>query len=846
MPNRTDIIVIERPDKCGTVWIAFSEYQWHPGTFDNYKKDAALRQKRMQFIRPADWIAFGSDESGHAVKASASAIERILEYNPGFDVERLQPKKPYEVTTDDNGGFDEATMNAVYTRYPIHVRQRTPIQASKQLLQVMADAGANPQGNPRPPMVLALWDGIGNVHELTGFRNDAGGMLTNYMAENAVQIDAIGCLIAAEKAVRAGAVESKSKMRSSLRAGWEAFLSSAGSGGLDGIPAQPIHTTPEENAAAERRIAEAGVISKEEAQKLGDAAWPKYEKEINRSARNTFQMRYDILQQLTLGLQADRAADVGAWLEAPVFLAALNDYNDDDICDGKAFEGVIAEAFLGLPSEATGAAIVSKYFNNMDPTDSNSLLWRAFALNQATAKIELKQLLSTAIAHRADSINGAEEKFALATATIQMAVDNMKSFVKAVKQAAERDALTERITLPERLAGKSGVDRLIIIMGNSMIKWFGFGVVGAKVGNYVLQAASILRIGVTPADTVGLVKDAMKYDPTIKDRFDTYYKPLRARGIGADKAYFTALAQVQSEEKAIDLIKQKELHLTYTNQKEKANFSIKITGLIAIFQIASLICSVAKSDKTGDDYALIVINGLATASVLLQVPSDSLKANFGNSTKFAILNIKAMSGFFGAASAIISLGIDLGKRATDTKANPAAGLVFIIKIGFTAWTTAATIITAFCYAAPYLASIVKPERIAFLARANMTMALASAEAVTAKTLAGSAGKALTDVEKKDAIARAGKSAARIAVAQLGVQIVSVEGAELLVVRLALFAAGWEIVAAITIVEFVYKYLKNNDLQKWIIECPFGTSPKNPKDNIKISRDSFEKSLATSR
>lgn len=842
-PNRSDIIVIERPEKCGTVWVAFSEFQWHAGTFDNYKNDTALRGKRMQSIHPADWISFGSDASGHAIRASTGAIERVLEYNPGFDANRLQPQNPYKISTDDRGGFDENGVSAVYTRYPLQIRQMTPLEASKQLLQVMTDAGQNPQGAPRPPMVLALWDGVGNVHELNGFRNDAAGMLTHYMAENATQIDAIGCISAAENAVRAGAVESKSQLRSSLRAGWEAFLSSGG-GSMDGIPVAPPPTTPEEDAATEKRIADAGVISPSEAKKLGDAAWPKYEKEIDRTKMNAFETHYKLLQTMTINLQSDRAADVGEWLKAPVFLATLNDYRDNDICDGRAFEGVIAEAFLGMPSEATGAAIVSAYFNNMDPTDDNSLLWRAFALNQGPAKIELKDLLSTAKASKTDSLDPELEKLAPAVTKIKTAVDKMTSFVKAVKDAAERDALKERITLPERLTGAIGIDRLAVTLGPDIIKFSGAGFAGATVGGYILQAASVLRIGVTSADTVGLIKDAMKYDATILDRFNKVYKPMRARGIPAKTAYFTALATVQSDENYADLVKQKELHLTYSSDGEKARFAIKMAGLMAIFQVISLLCATAKADKTGEDYAMIVTSSLATISVLLQVPTDAMKARFGDAVKYSISNMKAVSGFLGGISAAVSLALDISRMNNDTTNNPAAGVIFGAKLFLTGWTISTTLITAFSYAAPYVLSVVGRGRLAFLATIHVTVANASAQSAMAKKLAGTAGEAVSDAAKKSSISYAGRSAARVAATEIGVEVVTVEGAGLLIARIALFAAGWEVAIAVTVIGLLYSYFKNDDLQAWLIESPFGASPKNPLDEAAIAHKNFEKALST--
>lgn len=37
-------------------------------------------------------------------------------------------------------------------------------------------------------MLLALWDGVGTVHELNGFRNDAATMIAIYIRERPTQM----------------------------------------------------------------------------------------------------------------------------------------------------------------------------------------------------------------------------------------------------------------------------------------------------------------------------------------------------------------------------------------------------------------------------------------------------------------------------------------------------------------------------------------------------------------------------------------------------------------------------------------------------------------------------------
>jgi hypothetical protein len=85
-----DFIAIEQPEKCTEkVYIAFSELAWQPETFDQYRDNGMLRGMRMQSIEPSKWIGAGKDGSGHAVPATADAIDQVIEYMPGFDPKTL-------------------------------------------------------------------------------------------------------------------------------------------------------------------------------------------------------------------------------------------------------------------------------------------------------------------------------------------------------------------------------------------------------------------------------------------------------------------------------------------------------------------------------------------------------------------------------------------------------------------------------------------------------------------------------------------------------------------------------------------------------------------------------------
>lgn len=99
-----DMIVVERPEKCtGRVFVAFSEHVWHKEVFDRYASDETLRQARMQFIKPSEWIASGKDANGHAIVATEQSIDDVIEYMPGFDPKLLARPDDKQSFSDEKG-----------------------------------------------------------------------------------------------------------------------------------------------------------------------------------------------------------------------------------------------------------------------------------------------------------------------------------------------------------------------------------------------------------------------------------------------------------------------------------------------------------------------------------------------------------------------------------------------------------------------------------------------------------------------------------------------------------------------------------------------------------------------
>jgi hypothetical protein len=188
------VIHIEKPEKQGKVWLAFSEHAWSAETFKDFEADATKRDQRMQALEPAQWIAAQSHE--HGLLASQANIEHIIEYQDSFVPTKLTGGALLEAS-DEDGSHKAARLNKQVSRYGLHMRKAQ----SEKLAKLMKEIGDGGVGKPHPPMVLAVWDAVGITHELNGFRNDAAGAIEQYGQEREMQLAAMNAIDGVKKAL---------------------------------------------------------------------------------------------------------------------------------------------------------------------------------------------------------------------------------------------------------------------------------------------------------------------------------------------------------------------------------------------------------------------------------------------------------------------------------------------------------------------------------------------------------------------------------------------------------------------------------------------------------------------
>ncbi|KVL01649.1 T6SS effector BTH_I2691 family protein [Burkholderia territorii] len=822
-----DIIAIEQPEKCAEVYIAFSEHSWHTKIFDLYAENATLRKERMQCIEPAKWIAGGTNK--HAAIATERSVDAIVEYMPGFNAELLQPSMMPKLS-DETGRYNPQLVKREATRYSLHIRQATPDSASKALVEMMHDVGKISATRHYPPMVLALWDAIGNVHELNGFRNDAGSMLGIYVRERAVQIDAMQSIDAAEVAVRNGAVAFKSKLRSAMQAGIEGLMQSGG-GDL------PVLQTPEQMEASQRRIEQAGVISPAEAKAIGEAEWPKYLKRLNSSKLASFRPWFASVQTAVAAIQANRSADVGAWLKAPLLLTTLHDYYEEDVRDGKAFETVVSEAITGLPSEAKGEKLVSDFIDNMDPTQPASLVWRAFAGNQKQPKVEIKQLLTEVLKYKATPMEATAEW----AETIAKPLEKIKTFWEFWEKMKEVKEHENPISKTEAGLKALHIDKLMTAIAPSLFKWTGFGLVGNCAGTYLLRGAMLMRVGISHADAIELVKAAVRTELPMFNKLKADFLALRLRGVPAPNAYARALDNLASDERG-QLLRAKWNAVKVTSEGAEAAGAVRLAGTLAFIEVVSFGAALSKTDKSGEDYASLVASGFSATSACLQVSTRAVTALAEDAAQ-TLANLKAITGYLSGASSLIGALVDLKHTVQSARQGKTNLLIlYTVKtlLGFGA--TAVNFLTALTSSSPLIARISGGRGAVWIGKASAGIAGASAYA---KALAEPAAEGVAATGRNLAAERAANVAFDTAAKGVaGDVIVTVSERAFLmgIGRAALILAGWEVAVVITMIQVLIWYFSDNDLQAWMERCCFGRSPNSPPWVAGKQHEEFEKAL----
>ena len=552
-------LVIEHPEQCGKVWMAFSEHKWSTETCKRYKDDTKARDVRMQTIQPPA-MATGQKHS-HGELASLQSIHEVMEFDPQhINSARgtLPSTGPTGILSNEDGSYSATTLKAMSTRYVWAIAKDDNLP--KQMLSKMVARGksaGNKDGSAKPH-VLALWDAVGIVHELNGFRNEAAGRIQQYGNERELQITAMNAIDGVKQALQNRARDQIRDRRKSFVMDWTAADTAermknvresndakfiARNQDLCRRWEQDALKGADKNLAQQRQF---GVMSsmtdvewnakqlqidkqidedlkKYKQEKDADGktaddrwkavedhkaagAWPKYEGKLQVGAQTKFEQKYGIFLDNADKIIDARTVDLISWLEAPLFVDSLEDFHDQNLSDGIAFEDLIGDAIFGIASSKTGAELIEKWIIEAKASIKTNLVWRAIALNQKEGIVEIDAALSQAIGN-----------------TTVLKHDSWANIGASIKWNKLADLYKKALSLNNanlkvgvNSINTRGLDKVFLSIGDLIFKPFS-GVIDT-VGEKIIQSLLLIRAGTTHTAALALVEAQARYEGVSRAR----------------------------------------------------------------------------------------------------------------------------------------------------------------------------------------------------------------------------------------------------------------------------------------------------------------------------------------
>ncbi len=536
-------LLIERPDKCGTTWIAFSEHMWSEQTLKTYSADASLRQARMQALEPAAMA--GGAKNSHSTPASVAALEEVIEYAADFSTSWLAHDLKVGSFGNEDGSYERDVFTKVATRYPWHQRQG----AAATDLKMMRVRAEKLDGTQNTPHVLALWDAVGTTHELNGFRNDAAGRVAMYSQQLELQIAccnylqelqtaAAGAAVADEEAQRTLAFSATAQRQqgsgramrqlaaqhpgdaryaeaATLQTQWEteqvpSTYSQRMYMVLQHYPANlwrgEIDKLKQE---VDGYVANRGPNHQKDLADVRLHSWDRFDKYIDTpGALNTFKRNWSAFQDSADKLIDARTEPLVRWLEAPLLLDTLEDCRPGNVVDGVIFEDKVGEAIFGIGSSASGAKKLDAWVREARASVRSNLLWRAVALNQQEGVADVDAALAAAQSARsartvADAFNleanlskvgkalfGVHKNAAsiFKDNTGALATDGAKAFGARIKPVRTR-----------------GFDKILVTAGDAIVRGFKVDGIADYLCEKIVQHMLSMRALIAPEDSRTLV-----------------------------------------------------------------------------------------------------------------------------------------------------------------------------------------------------------------------------------------------------------------------------------------------------------------------------------------------------
>ncbi|WJS77158.1 hypothetical protein BXO447_020940 [Xanthomonas oryzae pv. oryzae] len=772
----------------------------------------------MQPITPKQWIGAPQAKGDTVPLSSADALKAVLEYR-GFAGEVSEPaqlphdRKPAAISTS-SGGYKADVLHANSTRYPWALRTHSMSGASaEQALQqryarMCAASHNGKQGDQRQtymPMLLGLWDAVGVVHELNGYRHDVVAAMARYKEERALEFNAMEHIEQIDTLLQRNAAVLSDQYAQASRARMEELEQEQAGGnaltqsGMDALRAHGIASSNEGTWDG-----------------LSKALLPVYQRQARESWETTYRPRIDAaaytafkanaqrLGQAAMELLTQRTQVLGAWLSNPLFLVTLEDYDGTSPSCGVRFEEVITHAIEGLGMDPDGRRLLQDLAGNLDVTSRSCLLWRVVAQNQDEAREELKQTLSEADQQKNMVLSAAGagwSVFVTTSKTLKKFLSVYKGFETAQKQAAP-------LTATDRILRESGVDRFVTTAGAFLLNRFPLNGVQDKVGNALVRFVLMTRALLDEAEVSELISQEASTGVAVRSYFMERVEHYRSQTLTNGTPMLYALRDVERH-KGTDLMRER-----WEQASQSSRNAVRLASLTGVLELVNFINLLSKSDKQARDYGSLVASGAALVSVYSSMAEKVSKEFFGDASR-SMSRMKAIGGWLGGFGTYVRVYYDAGDTFLKIKEGEyALALMSGLKMFAGVLVGGAQFLTALSYSAPVLEKAI--------GRKGVVIWLDSLKA-------GLQAAALKEGEQ--AIAKASMRRIATGILRLG---------------------GWQVTVALIAIDVLIYAIEPDALEKWCESNQFGkinegwvmgfgaSSPK--YKSLKEQDDAFQKAI----
>lgn len=717
VPVGVHYLVIEKPEKCGATWIAFSQNKWSKETVDEYTRNTKVRNARMQTIHPAQMIE--GAKHGHGAIASAEALEQVLEYASAMNTYALPHSGDasgvdgvQDISIGEDGRYEGRRLAQMSTRYPwaFRIDEQAHVSLAEATISHMKGRARASTGKPGTPHVLALWDAIGIAHELNGFRNDAAGWIKKYGDERELQISALNTYEGLQNALEHQATDVADQQIARVNSLPPTTAREDRARAILRHNPQDVWARKEladAQAKRQQQVAASTQGAEDFKQAHIAAAWPKYKPRLDERALGLFKGRLDTFQAEAADVIERRTQPLIDWLEAKPFLDTLKDYHGQNVEDGFLFEDAIAEAIFGIGACKVGKKKIEEWVKEAKSGMETNLLWRVVALNQDAARTDLDAALADAAQHKA------QQTEAHALVMTGYMAKSLKAFADTYKKAqgvfdantkANSPAGSKAFGAQINAVKMRGTDKFAITVGDAVFRHFRIDKLADFASEKIIQHIFSIRAFVNPADSANLIV-AQAQEDGLK-RADTLKRLRTGRTFMAADTPSVRTAQSESVGAAWQKFKAD----TSTPEKAAAVASATkdarlalVVGLIEGVNFAKLIAD-CKTKNDVKSWVSLLASGMSITSALFDIGTVAAKNLPGmGAASWTYQGLKLWGGLLSGGATFIGAFLD----ANDAKKNSNKGNIFLTWLyaskslgGFVSG--GLTLAVAFTYSAPLI------------------------------------------------------------------------------------------------------------------------------------------------